>query len=182
MFRSKRFSTKELVPPAEYNRWGENAQFLMNALLILTIHTLRSRHGRFIVNSTSRDRQQSGLRTLDYYIREYPEWSLEKCQAEYANYRCEHVRGDAADLIPLDTDLETIYADIRENPDLYPFLSFVEVDITWLHVDVRNQPHITFWSLKTGQNVEVIEQKPVEWNKLVPALTEEDMNYLDSFY
>lgn len=181
MFRSPHFVTKELVPPEEYKRWGDGALMLMSPLLVLTVHTLRKRHGRFIINSTGRDREQSGLRTVEYYRREYPNWTEEQCLKALAESRSAHLRGDAADLIPLDTTLEAIHQDIKDNPDVYPFLHFVETGVTWLHVDVRNQPHITFWNVKDG-STEVIRQKPIEWNLLVPELTESDMVYLQKQY
>lgn len=166
MYKPEHFTAQELVPPEEYRRWGEGAIMMINPLLCITLDTLRERHGRLVVNSTGRDRQQSGLRTVEFYRREYRKLSRSQQDKKYTASRSAHIRGDAADCIPLDTTLDKIHADIKANPNLYPFLHFVETDITWLHVDVRNQPDITFWSPKRGVT-DVVKQAPVDWAKLV---------------
>jgi hypothetical protein len=169
MYHPEHFSASELVPPEEHARWGAGAIMVINPLLCITLDQLRKRHGRLIVNSSGRDRQQSGLRTVEFYRREYRKLNRSQQDKKYIASRSAHIRGDAADCIPLDTSLVDIHADIKANPDLYPFLHFVETDITWLHVDVRNQPDITFWSPKRGV-VDVVKQQPIEWGKIAPGL------------
>lgn len=170
-YRAPDFAVQELVPEHVYDRFGESAYRFINPLLAITLQQLRNRHGRILINSYNRDRKQSGLRTAAFWEREYG-YSPAKAQAAFDKYMGIHKFGGAADAIPLDTPLSEILEDIRQNPDLYPFLSFVEIDISWLHIDVRNQPDITFWSPKRGI-VEVIKQTPFDWEAYVPGLATE---------
>lgn len=166
MYIPEHFSAAELIPPADYAKWGEGGMMMINPLLTLMLDQLRKRHGRLVINSTGRNRQQSGLRTIDFYRREYPSMLRSQQDRKFLASRSAHIRGDAADCIPLDTTVEKIHQDIKDNPDLYPFIHFVEDDVSWLHIDVRNQADITFWSPKRGVT-EVIKQKPIDWSKLV---------------
>lgn len=166
------FSVSELVPPQEVERWGESALMLLNPLALISLQQIRNRHGRCRLNSRKYGFTQRGFRT-------HKMWKAKKgltgMKAEldrlsrFAANRSAHLRGDAFDLDPLDTTVEAIVADIRENPDLYPFIHFVEVDRSWLHFDVRNQPDITFWSPDRGV-VEVVKQKPIDWSLIAPGI------------
>lgn len=170
MYIPEHFSAAELIPPADYAKWGEGGVMMINPLLCLMLDQLRERHGRLVINSTGRDRQQSGLRTVDFYRREYRNLTKTQQQVKFSSSRSAHIRGDAADCIPLDTTVAKIHQDIKDNPDLYPFIHFVEDDVSWLHIDVRNQPNITFWSPKRGVTA-VIEQTPINWAAIVPTAT-----------
>lgn len=168
MFKPENFSVQELVPEPVYNKFGDSALRFINPLLAVTIQQLRNKFGRILINSYNRDRQQSGLRTADFYIREY-NYAPSRAAMAISDSFSMHKFGSAADCIPLDTPLETVIEYIKQNPDDFPFLHFVEVDVNWLHVDVRNQPDITFWSPERG-TVYVAKQEPFDWAALVPYI------------
>ena len=167
----KQISVWELVGPEAHARWGDSAIMLMNPLLCISLQQIRNRHGRLRLNSTKLGFTQRGFRTDKH-------WKLNKdlegAKAEldrlqrFAKSRSAHLRGDAQDFDPLDSTVEAVYDDIRNNPDLYPFIHFVETGVSWGHIDVRNQPDITFWDKNTGE-VEIVKQKPIEWGLIVPG-------------
>lgn len=169
MYIPQHFKTAELIPPTDYQKWGEGGMMMINPLLAISLDQLRKRHGPMIINSTGRNRQQSGLRTIDFYRREYPGISRAQQDAKFLASRSAHIRGDAADCIPLQTTVAAIHQDIKDNPDLYPFIHFVETDVSWLHIDVRNQPNITFWSPKRGVT-HVAKQQPINWGLIAPGI------------
>lgn len=170
----KQFTDSELLPPEILNRFGANGKYLLSPLMLITLQQLRNRFGRIRANSPKLGFYQRMLRTVDYYMdqmkRKHPEKSgaeIFKLASEaYQRYWGLHKVGAAADIDFLDADREEVIEYIRANPDEFPFISFIEVDITWFHFDVRNQPGITFWSPNDGV-IEVIEQAPIDWEKIV---------------
>lgn len=50
----------------------------------------------------------------------------------------DHCYGGALDLHPKKTTVQRIRKDIVRNPEKYPFITFLEIDITWLHIAYRN--------------------------------------------
>jgi hypothetical protein len=168
MYKPANFSVQELVPEHVYDKFGDSALRFVNPLLTLTLQQLRNKFGRLLVNSYNRDRQQSGLRTSKFYEREYGH-SESLAEQQISDSYSMHKFGCAADCIPLNTPLDEIKDYIKNNPDEFPFLHFVEEDVNWLHIDVRNQPNITFWSPKRG-TVYVAKQKEIDWSLLAEHL------------
>lgn len=168
------FSDKELLPTEILQRYGGGGKFLLNPLMLITLQQLRNRFGRIRANSPKLGFFQRMLRTVDYYIdqkkRKFPEKSkaeiFKLASESYQRYWGLHKVGGAADIDFLDADREEVIDYIRNNPDEFPFISFIEVDITWFHFDVRNQAGITFWSPNDGV-LEVVEQQPIDWEKIV---------------
>lgn len=54
------------------------------------------------------------------------------------NALSDHCFGGAMDLHPKEETVEKIRMDIVRYPGLYPFITFLEIDITWLHIAYRN--------------------------------------------
>lgn len=168
----KQFAISELCPPNAVKRWGDGAIMLMNPLLMLSLAQIRKRHGRLRMNSSRLGFTQRGMRTWHM-------WTADKGTTgfmaelsrlrKYAESFSSHKRGDAMDFDPLDTTIEAVIEDIRANPDLYPFIHFVEVGVNWVHIDVRNQAGITFWHPKNGV-VDFVEQKPIDWSLIAPGI------------
>ncbi len=50
----------------------------------------------------------------------------------------DHCWGGALDLHPKEKSVQRIRFDIIRNPGRYPFITFLEIDITWLHIAYRN--------------------------------------------
>lgn len=170
MFRPnpKQFAVKELVPKTAIKRFGDNAIYLIDPLVLLSLQQLRNKFGRMVILNDYR--QQSSLRTASYY----------GSDSAYANSYSMHKYGKALDIIPLDTPLDDIHDFMAKNPDYFPFIHFVEVGmlkngkkISWLHIDTRNQPGMTFWSERDG-TLAVYPQKPINWSAIVPGLVDEE--------
>ena len=166
------FVISELVPPEEVTRWGEGAIMLINPLAAISLQQIRNRHGRMRLNSKRLNFTQRGFRTEKMWK---PKKGLTGMKAEldrlqrFAANRSAHLRGDAFDADMLDTTVEAVIEDIRENPDLYPFIHFVEVGQSWLHFDVRNQSGITFWHPEKGI-VDFVEQCEINWSLIAPGI------------
>ncbi len=53
-------------------------------------------------------------------------------------YLSQHKFGRAVDLVPVGEDVDTIRDAILNNPDLFPYITCIEMVVPWLHVDCRN--------------------------------------------
>lgn len=161
------FKLRELVPQSYIAKYGDSAIRFMNPLLMISLQQIRNRFGRMVINSTAT--QQRGLRTLDFFInQEKPKGGNYKQRALqlYSDSGSQHKFGNAIDATLLDSTVKQVHDYIAANPDEFPFIHFIECDISWLHIDVRNQPNITFWSPNRG-TVKVVKQKPIDWSALV---------------
>ena len=134
-YKPKHFAAHELVPPAVYSDRGEKSFELIDVRVLITLDTLRDHWGPLTVNNWywDKDRLWSGLRT--------PE-------SPYFSKYSQHTFGRAADCIFKKVNADIVRQDILKHPDKYPFINFIETDITWLHFDVRNCERITTWSPK----------------------------------
>lgn len=167
----KQISTVEYFPPDKVARWGDRAWFLTPEIFTFTLQQLRNRFGRMIINQPRNNRTQRGMRTAQFHLDgagdlNNPENVLNAYKA-YDRSDSLHKYANAADITFLDVALEYVHQYIKDNPDEFPFMSFVETGITWFHFDCRNQEGITFWNLNTGLVEEVIPQKPVRWDEFL---------------
>lgn len=166
------FKLEELMPPDIIKRRGANAAYIINPLVMVTLQQLRNKFGPIIVNSPSKGMTQRSLRTLQFFInQEQPKGGnyRERALELYAASDSMHKYGGAMDLTFAHFRPQEVRAYIQQCPNEFPFIHFLETDISWFHFDVRNQPDLTVWSPTRGV-VTVIKQKPIEWNKLVQHL------------
>ena len=86
---------------------------------------LREKFGRIIINNwhTGGNREWSGLRT--------PE-------SRYYSPTSQHTFGRASDKLFIDSTTDTVRNYILKNADEFPLLTSLELDVSWLHSDVRN--------------------------------------------
>lgn len=160
------FKIHELMPPQELSRFGEELCWsFLSPMLLVTLQTIRNRHGGLLINSPARGMVQRGFRG-EAFVSQTAGSNTSAKRLNFIRSGSTHKRGAAIDATPLETTLAKIHQDIKDRPDLYPFLSFVEVDVSWLHVDVRNADNITFWSPKRGV-VDVIKRDEYDWSKHV---------------
>ena len=131
MYKCEYFKIHELVPPAVYEARGEKAWELMDDRLLKTIDYLRERFGPATINNYEYggDRQWSGLRT--------PE-------SPYYSPYSQHSFGRAADIIFKDETVDEVRSFLLDNPQLLDlrYINAVELDTSWLHIDVRNTDRI----------------------------------------
>lgn len=132
--KSSKFRIEELVSKTVFDKRGEKAWELINPLLIETIDTIKSRfpEGSMSINTWlwNGNRNESGLRTAD---------------SSYYSPTSQHSLGNAVDSIFSKYTAEEVRQDIINNPDIYPHVKGIELEISWLHVDVRNRETVAMF-------------------------------------
>lgn len=139
MYKCKHFKIYELVPKHIYEARGEKAWELLDEKLLMTIDTLRELLGCPITINNYNwggDRNWSGVRTGGFYA------SL----GEYDKSLSQHKYGRAVDMLIKGMEAEKVRQFIYKNKDKFPYITFVETKINWVHIDVRNCRAITCWA------------------------------------
>lgn len=133
MYKPKFFRVEELVPRHVFQARGAAAIELIDERVLITLDALREKFGPITVNNWvwGGNRQWSGLRTE---------------QSPFGTAFSQHRFGRAVDCIFRNVTAEEVRQYILANPDEFPLITFVELDVSWLHFDVRNCPRITTWS------------------------------------
>lgn len=133
--QSKYFKIHELVPKHIYYKFGDNAWRFIDEKLIETIDTLKEHFssGTITINNYSwgGDREWSGLRTPESIF--YSETSM-------------HSFGKAVDMVFSDYSSDEVRLYIKKNKIYFPHVKGIEEDITWVHLDVRNEEYLTLFS------------------------------------
>lgn len=132
MFIPDGFELYELLPKAFYQSYysPDNAMKLWNIFdyrLKYTIHHLRKLYGTMVMNDWiwGGVNQYRGWRPTDCI-----------CGARFS----QHKYGRAGDLKPTKVSVHKVREDILSNPFSieFKYITCVEMDVTWLHVDVRD--------------------------------------------
>ena len=134
MYTPKHFAVHELVPQDVYNKWGDKSLMFLDDRILMNADTLRDRYGRITINNWywGGDRQWSGLRT-------------EGCS--YGSQYSQHRFGRALDHVFIEVTAEEVRQDVLKNPDLFPFITSMELNTSWAHFDCRNCKRIkTFYA------------------------------------
>lgn len=135
MYKCTHFEIHELVPRHIYKLRGEKAWQLLDDRLLLTLDLLRERFGNMIVNNWKwgGDREWSGLRT--------PE-------SPYYSPTSQHTFGRAADIIFKEVSAAAVRGEILRavNDPIFNSIRSIEMDVSWLHFDVRNCSRILTYS------------------------------------
>jgi len=126
-YQCRNFKIHELVSPDIYKSRGEKAWQLLDDRALWTLDALRDKYGAITVNNYfwGGDREWSGLRTHN---------------SPYYSPTSQHSFGRAFDCIFHSHTAETIRKHIQANPDadIFKYIRGIELDVTWLHFDVRN--------------------------------------------
>jgi len=129
--KSKHFKIHELVPQHIYEKYGEKAWRFIDLGLILSLDTLKERFpkGKITINNYywGGNFKWSGLRTPD--SPHYFETSM-------------HSFGKAVDPKFSAYDSDIIRKDIIDNPNIYPYIKGLELDVNWVHIDTRNEDNL----------------------------------------
>ena len=127
------------MPPSIYGAMGNSALRLIDDRALMTLDQLRMKFGLCTVNDWSFGGkfEQSGLRT-------------DEC--EQFSPTSQHTFGRAMDCKFRDCTSDEVREFIIKNRSAFPFIVFMETDISWFHFDVRNGERITLWSPKTGKS------------------------------
>ncbi|MGL4475418.1 MAG: hypothetical protein ACRCT7_13350 [Shewanella sp.] len=143
MYKPKHFKTQELVPEHIYKARGEKALELIDERVLITIDTLREKLGCSITINNwmwGGNRNWSGLRTAGFY----------KSLQAYEDSLSQHKYGRAVDMLVKGMEASQVRQFIYDNKKDFPYVTFVETDISWVHVDCRNCQPITTWSPDRG--------------------------------
>jgi hypothetical protein len=142
MYKPKNFIIQELVSPGIHKTWGDKAWMFLDTRLLRSIQKLRSHFGPATINNwhIEGDRKYSGLRPFNCHV---------------GAAMSQHKFGRAADMIFRDHTAEEVRQGIKEFPELFHLITFIEGDVDWLHIDVRHTSRSTdkekpviFWSPK----------------------------------
>lgn len=125
MYQCEHFKIQELVPPQVYKDRGDKAWELLDERALRSIDSLRNDYGTCIINNWSYGGQRmwSGLRTSE---------------SPYYSKYSQHSFGRAFDCIFSKVSAEQIRQDIINARRFYPYVSAMELNTNWLHVDCRN--------------------------------------------
>lgn len=133
--KSKYFEVHELVPEKLYKERGERCWRYVPKELIMSIDTLKERfpNGSMTINNYywGGNRNWSGLRTPD---------------SPYFSPTSMHAFFQAVDAVFSAYDVEEVRQDILDNPEVYPYIKGLEIGISWLHIDVRNEDNLITFS------------------------------------
>ncbi|KFA99388.1 D-Ala-D-Ala carboxypeptidase family metallohydrolase [Vibrio sp. ER1A] len=142
MYIPKHFKPQEFVSPSIYSKRGVKSLELMDERILRTIDDLRVNLGKPItVNNWlwNGQRKQSGYRDQSFY----------STDSEYASSLSQHKYGRALDFLVKGMSAPDVRRHILENKHLYPYITFIEVDIEWCHIDCRNG-ELRCWSPSKG--------------------------------
>lgn len=139
MYQPKHFKVQELVPPSIYEKRKEKAIELIDERVLITLDQLREFFGLCTINNWNfgGNFSQSGLRTPE--AKEYSPTS-------------QHSFGRAMDCKFRDHKAEDIRQHILNNRLLFPYITFMEDGVSWLHFDVRNCQRIVLWNPNTNRS------------------------------
>lgn len=134
--KSKYFEIHELVPRKMYNRYGDKAWRYVDVRLIQSIDKLKEHFnlGTITINNYhwKGSRQWSGIRTP-----ESPNYS----------YGSQHSYANALDMVFSDYSAEEVRHYIINNRDLFPYINGLELNISWVHIDIRNEDELVTFSV-----------------------------------
>ncbi len=139
MYKPRFFKAQELVPPSIYKQRGERSLSLIDDRVLITLDQLRRVLGPCTVNDWCFGGrfEQSGLRT-------------DECKAYSPT--SQHTFGRAMDCKFRDHTAEEVRQFVINSKETFPFITFIEADVSWFHFDVRNGERLTLWSPDTGQS------------------------------
>lgn len=125
---SKYYKVHEFVPEHIYKKYGEKAWRFIDSRLISSFDTIKERfpNGTVTLNNYfwGGNRHWSGIRTSK--SPDYSETSM-------------HSFASAGDAVFSEYEAEEIRQDIIANPEIYPYIKGIEMGISWLHIDTRNE-------------------------------------------
>ena len=129
--KSKHFKIHELVPRKMYEKYGEKAWRYVDVRLIETIDKLKEHFnlGTMTINNYywGGSREWSGIRTPDS-----PNYS----------YGSQHSYANAFDVVFSHYSAEEVRHYIINNRDLFPHINGLELGVSWVHLDVRNEDNL----------------------------------------
>ena len=133
--KSKYFQVHEFVPRKMFNKYGEQAWRYVDIRLIETMDLIRERFPLGIITINNYfwggNRLWSGIRTSDS-----PDYS----------YGSQHSFANALDFVCSAYSADMVRSDIIMNQDIYKHVRGLEMNVSWCHLDVRNEDRLIQFS------------------------------------
>ena len=133
--KSKYFKIHELVPKKMYEEYGEKAWRYVDVRLIESIDKLKEHFnlGTMTINNYywGGNREWSGIRTPN---------------SPNYRYGSQHSYANAFDIVFSDYSAEEVRNYILENLDEFKYIKGMELKVSWLHIDVRNEDKIVLFN------------------------------------
>ena len=128
---SKHFRIYELVPKHIYQKYEEKAWWFIDERLILTIDKLK-------------ELLPAGAMTInDYHWKGNRNWSgLRTSKSPYYRETSQHSFGRAVDIIFSAYPTDYVRNFILENIEQFPYIKGIEMNTSWLHIDIRNSDEL----------------------------------------
>jgi hypothetical protein len=130
LYKPKHFELFELIPPELYYKLKKEcrlriAWYMLDDRMLRTADSLRNMFGSMVANDWwwGGKHQERGLRVFDTTT-----------GAEHS----QHKFGRALDSKFTKVAVEEVREFILQRPRLFPFITCIEKDVSWLHYDVRN--------------------------------------------
>lgn len=125
------FELYELVPRSMYYRYAEHPHrlwVLFDDRLLRTIHNLRERYGKMVMNTW-------------YWGGHNHECGWRHEASDTGAALSQHKFGRAGDLMPQEVPVTQVRQDILTDPwhPDFQYITCIEMDTSWLHIDVRNR-------------------------------------------
>jgi hypothetical protein len=121
----KHFAIEEFVPPEKFKLMGEAALTLMDSRILITADQLRE---FFDTTITINNYKWKGDRI-------YSGWRPQDCPEGAPNSA--HKAGQAIDCIIHEINGEQARREIIKNRTKFPYITRMEKDVIWLHVDCK---------------------------------------------
>lgn len=129
--KSKYFKIHELVPKSLFDKKGEACWRYIPVAIIESIDKLKERfpEGSMTINNYfwGGTRNWSGLRTSD---------------SPYFSATSMHSFMMAVDIVFSKYTPDEVRKDIMDNPKVYPYIKGLELEVDWVHLDVRNEDEL----------------------------------------
>lgn len=142
MYKCKYFKIYELVPEDYYKKFGEKCWEILDERALKTLDALREKFGAMTINNYKWNgpSQYRGVRTSGYY------GSADKND----NSRSQHKYGRAFDVTFKNHSAKEVRDYVLDNQKEFPYITFLEVGISWFHFDCRNCEPIKLWHPDKG--------------------------------
>lgn len=128
------FKVWELVSRAAWGKRGERALMGIDTRLLITIDTLRE-------ILTEIDPTKAALTCNDWMIGGNRQYSCLRLPSDqYYSEFSAHSRGQGIDLISSHYTADELREIIIKNRDRFPYLTRLEIEVSWVHLDVFNLP------------------------------------------
>ena len=129
--KSKYFKIFELVPEHIYKKYGEGAWKFIDPRLIEMIDLIKEHFNK-------------GTMTINnYYWKGNRYWSgLRTPESPYYRETSQHSFGRAIDAVFSAYNTNEVREFIKNNIDHFKYIKGIEDNVSWLHIDVRNEDNL----------------------------------------